>query len=108
MAKFQYLPIDLKAGFPQRFLCRVAGTLLVFVIHYNPEGDFYTATILDQHEEVIVYNKPFIYGEDLLGGVVDDRLPAALVVAADLSGKTEGAGKADFMSQTYPWIMVVS
>lgn len=105
MAKITYLPIDLKVGLPQRFSCRIGGTLLIFIIHYNAEGDFYTATILDQDEDVIVYNKPFIYGSDLFDGVEDDRLPSVPVATADLAGHYDDAGKNTFMTEVFPWLL---
>lgn len=105
MAKITYLPIDPRVGFPQRFSCRIGGVLLIFIIHYNAEGDFYTATILDKDEDVIVHNKPFIYGSDLFDGVVDDRLPQVPIATADLAGKYDHAGKSSFMVEVFPWIM---
>lgn len=105
MARIAHLPIDPAAGFPQRFRCRVGGVMLDWEIRYNAEGDFYTATIRDRDGDVIVYDKPFIYGSDLLEDVHDPRLPAVPIVPADLAGVHDQAGRDEFMVDVYPWIM---
>lgn len=105
MAQISHLPINPDAGYPQRFSCRVGGVLLDFIIRYNHEGDFYTATILDQEGDVIVHGKPFIYGADLLDGIEDARLPAVPIISADLAGTQTVAGKREFMRDVFPWIM---
>ena len=105
MAQISYLPISPDAGFPQRFGCRVGGVLLDFTIRHNYEGDFYTATVRDQGGDVIVYNKPFVYGADLLDSVSDPRLPDVQIVTADMAGIRTRAGQAEFMRDVFPWLI---
>lgn len=104
MAAVQYLPIDRERGFPQRFHCRIGGVLLEFEIRYNPESDFYTATVRDQDGDVIVYGRPFVYGSNLFESVSDPRLPDVPIVPADVAGVRERAGQAEFMVDVVPII----
>lgn len=105
MARISRLPIDVEAGFPQRFQCRIAGVLLGFEVRYNPAGDFYTVDIMDQTGDVIVHAKPVIYGADLFAGVVDDRLPDVMLIAADTAGAHEHAGHGALGVDVHLWVM---
>lgn len=93
MARIGRLPIDPAVGFPQRFQCRIAGVLLGFEVRYNAMGDFFTIDIMDQDGDVIVSGKPIVYGADLLEGIVDDRLPGVMIVAADTAGVHDRVGR---------------
>ena len=104
--RLAYLPIDPTAGFPQRFRCRVAGALLDFEIRYNSEGDFFTATIRDEDGDVIVYNKPFVYGANLFESVSDPRVPDVPIIPADLAGVRERVGQQEFLVDVFPFILM--
>lgn len=86
------LPINPDAGFPQQFECRVAGTLLRFIVRHNGEGDFYTVDILDSDDAPIAYGKPIVYGSDLFDGIVDDRLPDVVVLPVDMADAHQSVG----------------
>lgn len=103
--RLAYLPIDPAAGFPQRFRCRVAGTLLDFEIRYNSEADFYTATVRDETGDVIVYGRPFVYGSNLFESVSDPRVPPVPIVPADVAGVRDRVGWAEFMVDVFPFIV---
>ena len=103
--RLAYLPIDLNAGFPQRFRCQVGGVLLDFEIRYNSEADFYTATVRDESGDVIVYGRPFVYGSNLFESVSDPRLPDVSVVPADMAGVRERVGQQEFMRDVFPFIL---
>ena len=105
MAQVRRLPVDIDAGFPQRFQCRVAGVLLGVEVRYNSEGDFYTIDVYDAEGSPIVLGKTVVYGADLLGGIVDDRLPDVMIVAANTAGAHDSAGKGDFGVDVHLWIM---
>lgn len=104
MATVKYLPIDPSRGFPQRFRCRIGGVLLDFEISYNPEADFYTATVRDQDGNVIIYGKPFVYGSNLFEAVADPRLPDVPIIPADVAGMRDRVGQAEFMVDVLPII----
>lgn len=105
MARIARLPIDTAAGFPQRFQCRVSGVTLGFELRYNPEGDFYTATITDREGDVIVQSKPIVYGADLFGSIADGRLPSVMIIPADRAGAYEHAGQGALGIDVHLWIM---
>lgn len=102
--QWRRLPIDVNAGFPQRFQTRVAGVLLTFEVRYNGMADMYTMDIYDQDGEPIVYGRPVVYGANLLDGIVDDRLPPVAIVAGDTAGKHDRAGKGVFGIDVHLWI----
>lgn len=104
MAQWRRLPVDVGAGFPQRFQTRVAGVLLRFEVRYNGVADLYTVDIYDQRGEPIVYGRPVIYGANLLDGIVDDRLPPVRIVPADMAGKRQYVGRDVFGVEVHLWI----
>lgn len=104
--RLAYLPIDPDADYPQRFRCRVAGVLLDFEIQYNSEGDFYTATVRDEDGDIIVYNRPFVYGSNLFESVSDPRLSPVPVVPADVAGIRDRVGRREFMQDVLPFIVL--
>jgi len=102
--RLQYLPIK-TSSLPDSFRVSIAGVRLRFTIHYNPEGDFYTATIADRQGELILSHRPFVYGADLLAGVVDDRLPKDVhIIPLDIAGVQSVCNKATFMVDVFPFI----
>lgn len=100
----QILPLDIGAGFPQRFECRVAGVILGFEFRYNSEGDFYTVDIFDGSGAGIVEGVPVVYGSDILAGIVDDRLPEASIIVADTAGQRGHAGRGALGVDVLLWI----
>lgn len=105
MAQLAYLPISPERGFPQKFQCRIRRVMMEFVVRYNAEGDFYTLDVLDQDGVPIVYGRPVIYGTDVLEGVVDDRLPAVSLIAADLAGRRHEVGRGALGEDVQLWVV---
>lgn len=105
MAQLAYLPINPARGFPQQFQCRIRRIMFEFVVRYNAEGDFYTIDVLDQDGDPIVYGRPVIYGADVLDGIIDDRLPAVSLIAADLAGRRHEVGRGSLGEDVQLWVV---
>lgn len=104
--RLQYLPIKI-SSMPDSFRISLAGIRLRFTVHYNSVGDFYTATIADSGGNTILSHRPFVYGADLLAGVVDDRLPKGVhIIPLDIAGVQSFCNKATVMKDVFPFIFL--
>ena len=71
---------------PYSFDIVLAGEEFNFEIMYNSAAEIFTITI-SKDDEVLVYNEPIIYGQELFSDVyVADKFPAISIVPLDEAG----------------------
>lgn len=103
--ELRYLPVR-ASRLPDAFRVSIGGRRLRFTVRYNSEGDMFTVTVADNQGNVIVENRPLVYGADLFSDIVDSRIPARVhIVPFDTAGKHDVVNRSNFMVDVFPFIL---
>lgn len=91
----RYIPTNVD-DLPDIFDIDLAGGTYTFRIDYNEVADYYTCTIWDNEENVLMTQQPLILGELVGRDLPDKRLPRIDLRVMDETGNATDAGKGEF------------
>ena len=80
----KHIPID-KEKIPYRADFKLAGKTYELYFEYNAQGDFFTASLRKNGDDLAVGEK-LVYGRALFSTIIDDRFPEAALVPHCVSG----------------------
>ena len=87
----QYIPVDVD-NLPDIFDITLAGEVYTFRIDYNKVADYYTATIY-QDDQVLLMQEPLVLGNLVGFDLPDERLPRTDIRVMDEAGNSADAGE---------------
>lgn len=102
----RYIPVDVN-NLPDIFDIQLAGALYNFRVDYNEIADFYTITIWDAQENLLLDQQPMILGELVGFDLQDQRLPRVDIRIMDETEKSTDAGKGNFGSSVQMHLDVI-
>lgn len=101
----QYIPVDVN-DLPDIFDITLAGAVYTFRIDYNKVADYYTATIM-QDDQVLLMQEPLILNNLVGFNLPDERLPRTDIRVMDESRNAVDAGEGEFGIQVQMYLDVV-
>lgn len=101
----RYIPVDVN-DLPDIFDIELAGAVYTFRIDYNKVADYYTATIM-QDGQVLLMQEPLILNNLVGFDLPDERLPRTDIRVMDESGNAVDAGEGVFGVQVQMYLDVV-
>ena len=106
MMKLEYLPIetDLIEYRPDNMRITLEGKRLQFITFWNPIGEFFGFELYDRQGEPIILGRKIVYRVDMLGNIVDDRLPGIDIIPLDPTGEHDKITFDNFMKEIKPYI----
>lgn len=102
----RYIPVDVD-DLPDIFDIRLAGELYTFRVDYNDFADYYTVTIWDADDNLLLNQQPLILGELVGYDLPDLRLPRIDIRVMDESNNAEDAGRGNFGDTVQMYLDVV-
>lgn len=94
--------IDLDADeIPVQFEVDIEQDIFIMGINYNETYDFYTMDLYDAEENVIVLGEKLMLNRPLFESLIDERLPAPLIVPYDESGEASRISKDNFYKTVF-------
>ena len=101
----QYIPVDVD-NLPVIFDITLAGEVYTFRIDYNKVADYYTATIY-QDDQVLLMQEPLVLGNLVGFDLPDERLPRTDIRVMDEAGNSADAGEGVLGVQVQLYLDVV-
>lgn len=102
--KLNYLPINKSKTRTDSFIIELDGNNYIFEFYYNPIGKHFTFNMHDIDENAIVLGAKIVYNFDMLGNIVDDRLPNVIIMPADPSAQDQKITYENFMDSVKCYI----
>lgn len=91
----RYIPVDVN-DLPDIFDINLAGGTYTFRVDYNSVADYYTCTIWDGEENLLLTQQPLILNELVAFDMPDERLPRIDLRVMDETEHAKDAGKGNF------------
>lgn len=95
-----YIDLDVDE-IPVQFEVDIEQDIFIMGINYNETYDFYTVDLYDEEENVIVLGEKLMLNRPLFESLIDERLPAPLIVPFDESGEASRISKDNFYKTVF-------
>lgn len=102
----RYVPVDTD-DLPDIFDINLAGATYTFRIDYNDVTDYYTCTIWDSDNNLLLSQQPLLLNELLAFDMPDERLPRIDIRVMDETEQAEDAGKGNFGDNVQLYLDVI-
>lgn len=102
----RYIPADID-DLPDIFDIELAGAIYNFRVDYNEVADWYTVTIWDANETLLLDQQPLILGELVGYDLPDQRLPRIDIRTMDETGNATDSGRGEFGKSVQMYLDVI-
>lgn len=98
-----YIDLD-PSEIPCQFEIKFGSKTYWMGLYYNQSNDFYTVNLYEIDMTPIVLGEKLSLNEQLWKDIIDDRLPAEVIIPMDLSKNTKRISKSNFFHTVFLYI----